>query len=133
MITIRNLVKPSHGNYKNIKRSCRNASAIFNSANYIIRQSFFDDNKRKWNSVDKELKFLNPIYQTNPAAASQTTIKRLDEDWKSFYKALKDYKKSPEKYKKRPKPPAYSKNSKTYVQLGQVLKFLTVFFIFRKC
>ena len=58
MITIRSLVKPSHSNHKNIKRACRNTSAIFNSANYIMRKSFFDGDMRKWNSVDKQLKKL---------------------------------------------------------------------------
>ena len=132
MITIRNLVKPSHKNYKNIKRACLNASAIFNCANYIMRQSFFDGDVRKWNSVDKQLKNLNPIYQTNPSAASQTTIKRLGEDWNSFWKGFKDYKKSPNKYKKRPKPPAYSKKLKTYIQPFQSLKAINGYVHFPK-
>jgi putative transposase len=132
MITIRNLVKPSHNNYKNIKRACQNTSAIFNCANYIMRQSFFDGDMRKWNSVDKQLKNLNPLYQNNPSAGSQTTIKRLGENWESFRKSVKEFKKNPSKYKKRPKPPAYSKNLKTYIQPAQGLKILDGYIHFPK-
>ncbi len=122
MITIRNLVKPSHPNYKNIKRACRITSSVYNCANYIMRQAFFNGEIRKWNSVDKEIKYQNNIYKLIPAAASQATIKKLGTDWISFFKALKSYDKNPEKFKKRPKPPTYSNKLKSCIQPFQALK-----------
>ncbi len=132
MITIRNLVKPNHKSYSNIKRVCKNTHSLFNCANYIIRQSFFNGEKRSWGSVDKELKTFNPLYQLNPNSGSQTTIKKLDNDWKSFFKALSDYKTNQNKYKKRPKPPSYSKKLKTYSQPCQSVKIVDGYLHFPK-
>jgi putative transposase len=38
---------------------------------------------------------------------SQCTLQALDKSWKSFFKAVKDWKKNPHKYNRMPKPPKY--------------------------
>ncbi|TJX59537.1 transposase [Soehngenia saccharolytica] len=42
---------------------------------------------------------------------NQQVLKMLCNDWKSFYKAIKDYNKNPSSYTGRPKPPKYSKKN----------------------
>jgi putative transposase len=97
-----------------------------------MRQSFFDGDMRKWASVDKQLKTQNPLYGELPSSGSQTTIQYLGDNWTSFFKALKDFKKHPEKYKKRPKPPQYSKQLKTYNQTCRSIKIVDGFLHFPK-
>jgi putative transposase len=46
-------------------------------------------------------------YRMLPTHTAQAIIQLVLQDWRSFYEAMKDYKKHPEKYKGRPKPPRY--------------------------
>ncbi|MDD3247985.1 MAG: hypothetical protein PHF18_14230 [Methanosarcina sp.] len=46
-------------------------------------------------------------YRALPAQTAQQVLKLLDKSWKSFFKALKVYAKSPELFMGRPKPPKY--------------------------
>ena len=48
-------------------------------------------------------------YYDLPAQANQQVMQEVFEAWKSFNKATKDYRTSPEKYSGRPKPPGYAK------------------------
>ena len=49
------------------------------------------------------------------AQSAQQTLRMLDSSWKSFFKAIKDWKKHPEKYLGRPKLPKYLKKDGYYV------------------
>ena len=52
------------------------------------------------------------------ASTSQQCLKLLDRNWKSFFKAIKDYNKNPSKYLGRPKLPKYkSKNGRNILIL----------------
>jgi putative transposase len=46
-------------------------------------------------------------YQKLPAQTAQWTIKKVREAWSSFFKAMKEWKKHPEKFTEMPKPPKY--------------------------
>ncbi len=50
-------------------------------------------------------------YLSLPAHSNQYVIKSVLQDWKSFFKASKDYKKNPSKYKGKPRPPRYAKKN----------------------
>ena len=83
---------------------------LYNYANYLIRQYFFETGKLlKEFELTTQLAKDNQIdYRDMPTAQSaQQTIKLLFKNWKSFFKAIKDYKKNPSKYKGRPKLPKY--------------------------
>ncbi len=47
-------------------------------------------------------------YYSLPAQSNQQIMKEAFEAWKSFFKAIKDYKANPSKYKGRPKLPQYA-------------------------
>lgn len=119
----RQLIKPNDRNYKAVKQACVKAKVLYNQANYYLRQSFFDGEFRSWQKVDKTMKFLHKEqYNSIPNAGSQSIIKRLGANWKGFFNANSDFKKNPDRYTGRPKPPNYSKNLQTYSQPFQALK-----------
>lgn len=133
MRTERILIKPNHQAFVPIKMACINACKIYNSGNYQIRQAFFNGEIIKWASADKIVKLhQEKLYSSIPNAASQAIIKKLGDDWGSFFKALKAFKKSPSKFKKRPKPPKYSDKIKTYIQPFQALKCVDNYITFPK-
>lgn len=110
------LIKPSDTNYRAVARICRQAKTVYNSASYLMRQSFFDEKLIPWATADKLLKsgfHEPPSYSANPNAMSQAVIKKLGDDWKSYFAALAEWKKSPSKFKAKPKMPGYAKGSKT--------------------
>ena len=80
---------------------------LYNYANYLIRQEFITN--KKWiryyqlNDLCKN----NENYKLLPAQTSQQLLRILDKNWKSFFKAIKDWKKYPEKYLGKPKLPKY--------------------------
>jgi putative transposase len=133
MKTERILIKPSNKAFLPIKMACINTCKIYNSANYQMRQAFFNGEKIKWSSADKIIKLKQEkLYSSIPNAASQAIIKKLGDDWNSFFKALKSFKKSPSKFKKRPKPPKYSDKIKSYTQPFQALKCIDNYIHFPK-
>ena len=118
MRTERILVSPSDDNYPAVRKACRLAKCVYNVANYRIRQAFIKEGVVVSHSrVDKELKqSSNENYTAMPSAASaQRVIQVLGKDWKSFFASIKDWKKSPAKYKGRPKLPKYADHQKTFV------------------
>ncbi|MGX2958268.1 RNA-guided endonuclease InsQ/TnpB family protein [Peribacillus sp. JNUCC 23] len=48
-------------------------------------------------------------YRSLPAQSSQSVMKGVFQNWKSFYASLKDYKQNPSKYNVKPKIPKYSR------------------------
>lgn len=52
---------------------------------------------------------MHPTYLSLPGHTSQQIIKFLVKSWKSFFKALKVYFKSPNKFKAKPQPPNYKR------------------------
>ena len=80
---------------------------LYNEANYAIRQEFF--NNGKWIGYN-DLNLLmkdSENYRSLPAQTAQQTLRLLDKSWKSFFKAMKSWKKHPEKFPGKPKPPHY--------------------------
>ena len=56
---------------------------------------------------------VHPDYTSLPLIqSSQQLLRLLCKNWKSYFGAIKDYKKNPSKYSGRPKLPKYSKKNK---------------------
>ncbi|WP_200899755.1 hypothetical protein [Geobacillus stearothermophilus] len=51
------------------------------------------------------------VYKELPAQTSQQILRLLDKNWKSFFKAIKDWIKNKEKYLGKPKLPKYKKKN----------------------
>lgn len=63
-----------------------------------------------YNFLDALFKAIHQSdYRSLATQSSQWMMKQCFQDWKSYYKSIKDYKKYPKKYKARPQIPNYSK------------------------
>lgn len=96
-------------NDKELNYLCWLSKNLYNYTNYCLRQSFSHTGKlpSEYELTKKFAKREQADYKALPAQTSQQVIKLLYNNWKSFFKAVKDYKKNPKKYKGRPKLPSY--------------------------
>jgi putative transposase len=80
---------------------------LYNSANYIQRQYFFET-KKYYNSIEIYHQTKNlEAYRYLPTKVSKQIVRKLSEAWKGWLAALKDWSKYPEKYLGKPKIPEY--------------------------
>ena len=111
----RHVLKPNSPYYALLRSFCMKAKCLYNHANYIIRQEFIKNrNWVRYARLDKMLKTDTeyPDYRNMPTAQSaQQTLRVLDSNWKSFFAAIKDYRKHPGKYLGRPKLPKYIRSN----------------------
>ncbi|MED4269400.1 transposase [Geobacillus stearothermophilus] len=104
-------IKQTHSLWKMCDDLCFKSKNLYNYANYIVRQEFINNNEWiRYNSLDKMLKH-EQVYKELPAQTSQQILRLLDQNWKSFFKAIKDWSKNKEKYLGRPKLPKYKKKN----------------------
>jgi len=107
----RHIIKINNKYYKLLDEYCFMSKNLYNFANYHIRKKFVEENKwLKYNKMDKlfkqeDMKF---DYRNMPTAQSaQQTLRLLEKNWLSFFKAIKDWSKNKDKYTGRPKLPKY--------------------------
>ena len=91
---------------------CHLSKNLYNEANYRVKTAYekeIDNGHKKWmryNELERQLKD-SPNYQGLPDHVAQQCLKLVDKNWKAFFKAIKDWKKNPEKYEQKPEPPKY--------------------------
>ncbi|MHA1918021.1 MAG: RNA-guided endonuclease InsQ/TnpB family protein [Candidatus Ranarchaeia archaeon] len=88
---------------------------LYNVATYTVRQRFFKDHYwiryyKLWNLLKKHETFQN-LKNTCGSQTPQQVIKQVDKNFKSFFKAIKEWKKNPKKFLGRPKLPKYKKKN----------------------
>jgi len=96
------------------------AKNLQNKATYYTRQVFTlsskvsEDGKGIYMPYNDVYHFLKTSeeYKSLPAQTAQQTLKNVDRNWKSFFKAIKDWAKNKQKYKGRPKLPRYKHKTK---------------------
>lgn len=92
---------------KFIDRYCFKSKNLYNYANYIIRQEFINNgNWIRYNELFQMVKDSD-AYKDIGSNTGQGTLRMLDRNWKSFFKAIKDWTSHPNKYLGRPKLPKY--------------------------
>jgi len=82
--------------------SCNNSSKLYNIANYENRENGF----KNYYETEKLYK-QNYHTQFLHSHTYQWCLKMLEQDWKSYFASIKDYKKNPNKYLGLPKPPKF--------------------------
>ena len=88
-------------------KNCYLSKNLYNFANFYVRQSFISDGYwLRSSEMEKTFKTSDP-YKELMSQPSQQTLKMLDAAWKSFFVAIKDWKKNPQKYLGRPNLPRY--------------------------
>ena len=112
------IIKKLHPSWKLIDDLCFKSKNLYNYANYIICQEFINNGKWiQYNELFQLCKDSEP-YKEIGSNVGQQTLKILDKSWKSFFVAIKDWKKYPDKYLGRPKLPKYKDKTKGRNILG---------------
>ena len=88
---------------------------LFNVATYTVRQRFFKDRhwiryNGSWNLLKSHDSYqkLQETYGSHPP---QQVLKQVDRNFKSFFEALKKWKKDPSKFQGMPKLPYYKRKN----------------------
>ena len=111
-------IKPSNKYYKLLDELCFKSKNLYNTGLYIERQAFLEkDPSFKDIKFIPEFTLINYLKESEPfkelpSILSQQILKKVTQNFQSFFKATKDYNKHPEKYLGKPKLPKY-KDSKT--------------------
>ena len=94
---------------KELNILCGNSKNLYNYCNYLLRQSFFVSSKlpnefqlSKQLTSEKQQDWIKLGANTN-----QQILKYLYKNWKSYFKAVKEYYKNPGKFLGKPKIPGY--------------------------
>ena len=101
------IIRKNNPIYNVVDQYCFYSKNVYNQANYIIRQEFINNNnKLSAYDVQKLMQSMD-CYKECGSQAAQKTIQLVDKMWKSYFKAIKDWKKNPSKYLGMPKLPKY--------------------------
>ncbi|WP_039763642.1 MULTISPECIES: RNA-guided endonuclease InsQ/TnpB family protein [unclassified Caldicellulosiruptor] len=102
-------IKRNHELWRYCDEICFAAKNLYNYANYITRQEFIKNNKwvryKELNRILKE----HETYKNLPAQTAQQTLRLLDRNWKSFFRAMEEWRRDSSKFNGRPKLPKYKK------------------------
>jgi len=94
-----------------IDQNCFFSKNLYNLATYTIRQEFINNhNWIHYRDLDKMLQRTD-AYKELKSQPSQCTLQVVDRQWKSYFKAIKDWKKNPSKYLGMPKLPGYKEKN----------------------
>lgn len=81
----------------------------------MIRQEFLQNKQYiQYKEINFDLK-SNELYKLCMSQPANCVLRRLDKNWKSFFKAIKDWKEHKEKYNAMPKLPKYLKKDGRFV------------------
>ena len=111
--TERHIIDKNNINYKNCIEICHLSKNLYNHVNYILRQSFFNTGliPGEYEISSLLVKNNQPDFRALPAQVAQQTVNLVFKAWKSFFMALKSYRKDKSRFKSNPKLPKYkSKN-----------------------
>ena len=101
------IIKKDHPKFQLIVEMCFNSKNLYNEANYAIRQEFIENgNYLNYYDMNKEFK-THENYKLCMSQPANCTLRLLHKNWKSYFAAIKDWKKHPEKYLGMPKLPNY--------------------------
>ena len=115
--TERHIIDKNNINYKNCIEICHLSKNLYNYVNYILRQSFLATKRLpSENEINKLLAKDNQVdFRALPSNVSQQTVNLVFKAWKSFFKALKSYRKDKSKFTSNPKLPKYKSKNGLYV------------------
>ena len=100
-------IKKTHPLWKTIDEMCFHSKNLYNEANYTIRQEFISNGKYiSYASMNKEFK-THENYKLCMSQPANCTMRLLDKNWKSYFEAIKEWKKNPDKFFGIPKIPKY--------------------------
>ena len=109
----KHIINISHKYWSECDKICENSSIIRNQGLYIQRQSWFYGHgviKFGKTELHKNIDALmkqTACYHNLPAFLAQQVMKSVNEEWTSFFYAIKQWKLDKSGFSGRPKPPRY--------------------------
>ena len=90
-LTEQHIIKKQHLFYKECDELCFKSKNLYNSGLYAVRQHFFNEKLflNGFSLIDKFTKENNVDYKNLPSKVSQQTLKLVEQNFKSFFGALK--------------------------------------------
>ena len=94
--------------FSEFEKLCRNANNLYNATMYCVRQNFFAGKILSYPEINKQfIRDKQVDYYSLPTKISQQIQRNVATAWKSYFNAIKDYKKNPSKYRGKPHIPGY--------------------------
>jgi putative transposase len=109
-IKIRGLKKPQFERLKDLSHHAKN---LYNQTLWTLREAFEATGKYfSYPQMDKAMKQVTNLedevnYKLLKAKVAQQTLRKLDKNFLSFFRATQDFKNNPGKYKGQPRPPRF--------------------------
>ena len=101
---------------------CIKSRNLYNVATWYVRQDLFHlDNRLYYEDLDAMLKHHHNYIELKNftgAHAPQQVLRQVAHAWDAFFKASKEYRKKPKKFRGKPRPPGYKKPG-----VGNVVSF----------
>jgi len=90
-----------------LSKLCHLAKNLYNLANWYVRQDFFKlNNFLNYYDLDYILKDKQ-VYRKLPSQTSQQILKLVNRNWRSYFRALEEFRANPKKFKNKPRIPRY--------------------------
>jgi putative transposase len=106
------IIKENDPRFELIDRAAFASKNLYNLANYTVRQEFIHHKQYLNYAAVYHLVKESDAYQALPRKVSQLVLKQLDQNWQSFFAALREWKGHPEKFLGRPGLPKYKDKQK---------------------
>ncbi|MEQ9354139.1 MAG: transposase [Coleofasciculus chthonoplastes F3-SA18-01] len=103
----RHVINRNHAYWQEADALAFKSKNLYNSANYLCRQHFFETGNRYTLPTLYHLVKDSESYRAMPTKVSKQIIKKLVETWKSYMAAHQDWLQHPNKYKSEPRLPRY--------------------------
>ena len=112
------------------------STLLYNQGRYFINEHYKKESKfLSYCDLDKLLRNLtelNYYKQMCKAQVAQQCLRQLNSNYTSYFKALKDYKKNPSKYKGMPKVPKFKNKQNGITFTYQTIKIKDQFIVINK-
>lgn len=112
-------IKSNDPYFEMLEEFCYLAKNLYNHANFLIRQEYFNTQKTiGYSKLDKILKEDKEYtdYRNMPTAqTAQQVLRMVDSEWKSFFALVKDWVANPSKYRGKPRIPKYKRKDGRYI------------------
>lgn len=110
----RHIISKNHKQFRQIDCVCFLSKNLYNAGLYTIKQHFLETGKWiRYNQLEKLFKTTNQIdYRSLSIASSQQILRLLDTNLKSYFRAIKSWKRDNKKFTGCPKFPKYKDSVK---------------------
>lgn len=112
-------IKSNHKSYLTLVDLSHLSNNLYNQANFIVRQNFIHNNiYLNYYIMDKLFRKhskLQDNWNQLPSQCKQQILKLLDQNWRAFFKSIKDYQSNKSKYLGRPKLPNYRQSGNQFL------------------